>query len=66
MKVSATIEINITRLELQTLESVIDEHSENIGTMDDDEAIKERKKESMVLNKLLNKIHNQIARQNGK
>lgn len=50
------IKIDITDLELQTLESAIDEHKDTLGMMQDEEDIKERKKENKVLIKLLNKI----------
>lgn len=62
MKTSVKIEINITRLELHTLETIIDEYTENTGTVDDEDTLKHRKKDIIIINKLLNKIHNEIAR----
>lgn len=53
------IELEITELEINTLFSAIDEHEENLGTMDDEDYIKERKKEIKVLKKLIVKIKKQ-------
>jgi len=57
------IKIEITELELQTLESTIEEHEDTLGMMSEDEDIKQRKKEVKILKGLFKKIKNNLNSQ---
>ena len=58
------IKIEITDLELQTLESSIEEHEDTLGMMSEYEDIKQRKKEVKILKGLFKKIKNNLNSQN--